>query len=199
MVEILVASVIGLVLVVGPLAWRVARDRSESRALSIRAYVQSLVDRKLGGESFVSVQVTPRGLWSVGQVVVAVPGGWGTLEEWFEFYGVKVSRGVAILFKAVDPEFVSSRGCKYEPGSTPEAADWDGGVAECGGGLHFAPSAGHAREWRSGWDTRFVACPVRVSEIVFHPNGVYMQKVKARRVCKPCWEVDVHGDKVEAA
>jgi hypothetical protein len=48
-------------LVLGPLLWRVARDRSESRVLSVRAYVQSLVDRKLGGESFVSVQVTPRG------------------------------------------------------------------------------------------------------------------------------------------
>jgi hypothetical protein len=61
MIEIVVATLIGLVLVVGPLLWRVAKDRSESRALSIRAYVQSLVDRKLGGESFVSVQVTPRG------------------------------------------------------------------------------------------------------------------------------------------
>ena len=81
MVEILVASVIGLVLVVGPLLWRVSRDRREARALSIRAYIQSLVNRKLGGESFVSVQVTPRGLWSAGQVVVAVPGGWEWLVE----------------------------------------------------------------------------------------------------------------------
>jgi len=55
MLEIVVASVLGLILVVGPLAWRVQRDRSESRALATRAYVQSLVDRKLGGESFVSV------------------------------------------------------------------------------------------------------------------------------------------------
>lgn len=78
MLEIVMASVVGLALVVGPLVWRVLRDRSESRALSIRAYVQSLVDRTLGGESFVSVQVTPRGLWAQGQVVVSVPGGW----EW---------------------------------------------------------------------------------------------------------------------
>jgi hypothetical protein len=78
MIDILVATGIGLLLVVGPLAWRVLRDRSEAKALSTRAYVQSLVDRKLGGESFVSVQVTPRGVWSPGQVVVSVPGGW----EW---------------------------------------------------------------------------------------------------------------------
>jgi hypothetical protein len=81
MVEIAVATLVGLVLVVGPLVWRVARDRSEARALGIRAYVQSLVDRKLGGESFVSVHVTPRGLWSVGQVIVAVPSGWESLLE----------------------------------------------------------------------------------------------------------------------
>ena len=62
MLEIVVAVVIGSILVVGPLAWRVRRDRSESRALATRAYVQSVVDRKLGGESFVSVQVTPRSL-----------------------------------------------------------------------------------------------------------------------------------------
>ena len=43
MLEILVATVVGLVLVVGPLAWRVERDRRESRALATRAYVQSLM------------------------------------------------------------------------------------------------------------------------------------------------------------
>ena len=69
MIEIVVATVIGLLLVVGPLAWRVQLDRREDRALSTRAYVQSLVDRTLGGESFVTVQVTPRGFWTTGQVV----------------------------------------------------------------------------------------------------------------------------------
>ena len=39
MLEILVATVVGLVLVVGPLAWRVERDRRESRALATRAYM----------------------------------------------------------------------------------------------------------------------------------------------------------------
>jgi hypothetical protein len=100
MIEIAVASAIGLVLVVGPLLWRVARDRSESRALSIRAYVQSLVDRKLGGESFVSVQVTPRGLWSVGQVVVAVPGGWEwLLEEVWPVLLARTPRGYELVVR----------------------------------------------------------------------------------------------------
>ena len=100
MVEILVATVIGLVLVVGPLVWRVLRDRSESRALSTRAYVQSLVDRKLGGESFVSVQVTPRGLWSLGQVVVSVPGGWEwMLEDVWPVLLARVPRGYELVVR----------------------------------------------------------------------------------------------------
>ncbi len=100
MIEIAVATLVGLVLVVGPLAWRVARDRSEARALSVRAYVQSLVDRKLGGESFVSVQVTPRGLWSVGQVVVAVPGGWEwLLEEVWPVLMARTPRGYELVVR----------------------------------------------------------------------------------------------------
>ena len=84
MLESLVATVVGLVLVVGPLAWRVERDRRESRALATRAYVQSLIDRRLGGESFVSVQVTPRSRWTAGPVGVAVPGGgeWMLVDGW---------------------------------------------------------------------------------------------------------------------
>ena len=90
MIEIAVASLVGLLVVVGPLLWRIRRDRRESRALAIRAYVQSVVDRKLGGESFLSVQVSPRRLWSPGQVVVAVPSGWETLVQ--EVWPVLIAR-----------------------------------------------------------------------------------------------------------
>jgi hypothetical protein len=100
MVELLVASVIALALVIGPLAWRVLRDRSESQALSIRAYVQSLVDRTLGGESFVSVQVTPRSLWSAGQVIVSVPGGWEwMLESVWPVLLARVPRGYELVVR----------------------------------------------------------------------------------------------------
>jgi hypothetical protein len=100
MIEIAVALLIGLVLVVGPLLWRVSRDRREARALSIRAYIQSLVNRKLGGESFVSVQVTPRGLWSTGQVVVAVPGGWEWLvEEVWPVLMARTPRGYELVVR----------------------------------------------------------------------------------------------------
>ncbi|HEX7787656.1 MAG TPA: hypothetical protein VF653_15670 [Methylomirabilota bacterium] len=100
MVEVFVATSIALVLVVGPLAWRVLRDRREETALSTRAYVQSLVDRKLGGESFVFVRVTPRGLWSQGQVVVSVPGGWEwMLEEVWPVLMARVPRGYELVVR----------------------------------------------------------------------------------------------------
>jgi hypothetical protein len=110
MLEIVVAVVIGSILVVGPLAWRVQRDRSESRALATRAYVQSLVDRKLGGESFVSVQVTPRSLWSQGQVVVSVPGGWEwMLEDVWPVLLTRVPRGFELVVRRGDEAPVPAR------------------------------------------------------------------------------------------
>ena len=100
MIEIAVASLIGLTVVVGPLLWRLGRDRRESRALSIRAYVQSLVDRKLGGESFVSVQVIARGVWSRGRVIVSVPSGWEALvEEVWPVLMARVPRGYELVVR----------------------------------------------------------------------------------------------------
>jgi hypothetical protein len=119
-----------------------------------------------------------------------------TASEWCKFYGVKVTRGVAILFKAVGKDFKSKRRMSYEPGTIPEAPDWDGGKAECGGGLHFSPRPFQALSF--DWEaTRFVACPVKVSDIVVHKDAQYPEKVKAPRVCKPCYEVDIDGNRVK--
>ena len=46
MLEIVVAAVIGLVLVVGPLGWRVQRDRAESRALATVSYTHLTLPTK---------------------------------------------------------------------------------------------------------------------------------------------------------
>lgn len=119
-------------------------------------------------------------------------------DQWCEYHGVEVADGVATLYKAVDHEYRTGQtGFRYLPGSTPEAFDWDGGEAECGGGLHFAPHPALALQWFPA-ATRFVACPVRVSEIAVHHSADYPQKVKAPRVCGPVYEVDGDGVRVGA-
>jgi len=113
MTEIVVGLLIGLALVVGPLLWRVQRDRREERALSVQAYVQSLVDRKLGGESFVSVHVSPRGLWTTGQVVIEVPAGWDWLvEEAWPVLMARVPRGYELVVRRGEPAPAPGRSLK---------------------------------------------------------------------------------------
>lgn len=43
----------------------------------------------------------------------------------------------------------------------------------------------------------YMACPVKLSDIVVHPNGDYPQKVKAKSCCAPIWEVDRDGNKIK--
>jgi hypothetical protein len=115
-----------------------------------------------------------------------------TAQEWCDLHGIEVIDGVATLYKAVDGEFNSYHGMSYLPGSQPQAADWDGGAEECGGGIHLAPSPGLALPHTYGAH-RFVACPVRVADIVTHPDGYYPDTVKAPGVCAPVYEVDELG------
>jgi len=52
------------------------------------------------------------------------------------------------------------------------------------------------REFHGG-ATKFLACPVVLSDIAVHPNGDYPQKVKARGCCGETYEVDIDGKRVE--
>jgi hypothetical protein len=115
-----------------------------------------------------------------------------TAQEWCDLYGVEVNDGVATLYKAVDGEFNSYHGMSYLPGTQPQAPDWDGGEEECGGGIHLSPRPGLALP-RTYGALRFVACPVRVADIVTHPAGFYPDTVKAPGVCAPVYEVDELG------
>jgi len=152
-------------------------------------------------------------IWRHDQSQVSIPGAVilevpkiKTAADWCDFYEVEVRKGgnlardlagqdVAILFKALDKDFQSYHRFTYTPGTAPAAPDWDGGQRECGGGLHFSPHPRMAEEFEPNAE-RYVACPVLVSEIVVHPDGMYPQKVKAPRVCAPCWEVDGNGERV---
>ena len=115
-----------------------------------------------------------------------------TVEDWCDFYGVPIVNGVVILYKGVNDQYTTDKGCDYTPGTIPTATDWDDGKAECVGGLHFSPHAQMSLEFYIQ-ATKFVGCPVAVKDIVVHPNGKYPQKVKAKGCCGPVFEVDRHG------
>ena len=129
-----------------------------------------------------------------GGVLIEIPA-LTTAEAWLDYYGVPIVDGVATLFKAVRQSYGSHfhDAFKYLPGSTPAAPDWHP-VPECGNGLHFSPAPFMALEFYSlEEEPRFIACPLRVEEIVVHPDGTYLNKVKAPRVALPCYEVDRYG------
>jgi hypothetical protein len=124
-----------------------------------------------------------------------------TAKEWCDYYGVEIKKGVAMLYKGVDEDYSTSnarpKGIFYKPGEAPIAPDWDDGKQECGGGLHFSPTAGHTLAFNSA-AKHFIACPIKVSQIKVHKNAKYPDKVKAPRLCAPCFEVDRDGKRVTA-
>ncbi len=132
---------------------------------------------------------------AIGGHVVALPE-IKTVADWIEFYGVETEgvdgERVAYVFKAVNDEWKSGHDTAYKPGSTPEASDWDGGKDRCGGGLHFSPRPFMALSYNPD-ATKFVRCPVLVSELAVITDGA--DKVKGKRVVAPgCQEVDIDGN-----
>jgi hypothetical protein len=117
-----------------------------------------------------------------------------TLEAWCRFWNVSIQPdGTVILYKALNEGFKARNDFEYLPGSCPVAPDWDPN-RECGGGLHFSPTPREALEFNPR-ARHFVACPILLSEIKTHMiSGAYPQKVKAPRVLKPCFEVDIDGN-----
>ena len=120
-----------------------------------------------------------------------------TAAAWCSEYQIKPIKGVVILYKAVGDNFHSPQGCDYSPGTIPVAADWDGGEAECGGGLHFSPFPWMAMKFNPD-AKRFIACPVRVKDIGKpHKDASYPDKCKAMGCCAPTWECDIDGKPVK--
>ena len=91
---ILVLLILG-VLVIGPLVFLRWRDRLDEQALAIRAEVAYIVNRALGGESLVAVNVIPARPWRTGRVQLSVPTDYGWLLD-------KVS---ASVLSRVPPDF----------------------------------------------------------------------------------------------
>src|SRR6185369_10401501 len=46
-----------------------------------------------------------------------------TAREWCDYYGVKVERGVAVVFKALKKDLTSPPGLSYKPDTKPTAPD----------------------------------------------------------------------------
>ena len=116
--------------------------------------------------------------------------GFADPQAWCDYHGVPVADGIATVYKAVGPTWLSGYGTSYAPGSTPSAPDWHP-RPECGNGLHFSPSPAHAQEYCAGGEARYLRVGVAVDQLV--PLG---DKCKAPAVITPCVEVDIHGREV---
>ena len=172
----------------------VARESSQPH-VEARGYVQVSLFGKVLARATANVAVLIRGNDPQVEGGIQTRFHIDTPQAWCDYYGVAVEDGVATLYKALDENFKSLHGMNYAPGTIPVAPDWDDGKRECGGGLHFSPTPAMALEFNEGAG-KFVGCPVALSEIAIHPDGEMPQKVKARGCCKPCFEVDLKGNRI---
>jgi hypothetical protein len=160
-----------------------------SGSATVRAYDSATVR----ASKYVAVQDHGPDTTINGGVIISIRRA-ETPTDWCDFYGVDVVDGLATLYKAVDDAWRGGYGAdiSYEPGATPEAPDWKPDDM-CGHGLHFSPRPFMARAYHEN-ATRYVACPVRVDDMVLLGD-----KVKAPRVAAPCWEVNEDGEPVTAS
>jgi len=119
-----------------------------------------------------------------------------TPQKWCDFYGVKVSKGIATVYKAVRDNYFSQHGADYSNGLKPKCHQWDK-TTECGNGLHFSPHPFMGKEFNDQ-ATRYVACGIALKDMVIFPQGSYPNKCKAPEVVKGCYEVDQDGNKLKA-
>jgi type II secretory pathway pseudopilin PulG len=73
MIASLVVVVILTLVLVGPLAWSIVRERRAERALALQADIQYAIDRRLGGTSYLMIHTEPPTLWHRGRVVLEAP------------------------------------------------------------------------------------------------------------------------------
>lgn len=115
--------------------------------------------------------------------------------DWINFFELPaIDNEFVYLYKALDSDFCSNfNKFKYPPGTTVESPDWDPEI-ECGMGLHFSPSPKDALQFNPDAE-KYVACKVKLSEMVVHPDGKFPEKVKAPRVYEIV-EVDIEGNRI---
>src|SRR4030095_1533232 len=79
--EAFLAGLLVFAVFFGPFIARLVFDRRLDRANIVAADVRAAVRHRLGGDSMVSVQVEPAGLWSRGRVLLVAPGRYQALIE----------------------------------------------------------------------------------------------------------------------
>lgn len=110
----LVPVLLLLALVVLPLTWRIRADRRLNRAEVLRGDIVHAVNRRLGGESLLTVDVIPETLGRSGRIVLWTPAGEQRLVEtvWRD-----VSRRAPAGY-----DLIVRRGQAEKPESMPHAA-----------------------------------------------------------------------------
>jgi len=79
MKDVMVAIVLCAAVIVGPLVWRIWMDRRQAKAMLLHADINATVNRRLAGESMVSVRVIPPAPWRAGRVMLSAPHGYESL------------------------------------------------------------------------------------------------------------------------
>ena len=161
------------------------------------AHVEAWDSAHVAASQFVSVHRHPAHRGRIdGGVVIAMPDETQmTAAEWCGYYGVTVTRGNALLYKALDDDLSTERarqcGITYTVGSRVKAPDWDP-VPDCGNGLHACPSPAIAARYNQE-ATRFVRVRAKLAGLV-----VLGDKVKAPALTVVC-ECDRYGEPLAGA
>ena len=81
MLNTLLPILLLVALVTIPLVWRIRADRRRNSADVLRADLRSAINRRLHGESLLSVEVVPKTLWHPGRIVLRAPEGYEELTQ----------------------------------------------------------------------------------------------------------------------
>ncbi len=120
-------AIIAMVLVsaffLGPFGWRIWLDTRQARADAIRADIRAAVNRRLRGESVLSVLVVPRSLWHAGRIVLSVPSGYEWLVEavWHDVLD-RAPAGYDVVLKGRDAHAGAGRSDEAAARALPRAA-----------------------------------------------------------------------------
>jgi hypothetical protein len=99
--EAMLVGLLVFAVFLGPLIARLVLDRRLDRANIVAADIRAAVRHRLGGDSMVSVQVEPAGLWSPGRVLLVAPGGYQDLiEKVLSVVALRVPAGYELVVRA---------------------------------------------------------------------------------------------------